>query len=189
MMSDRRWARALDDHDGAIEAYIATIAGIPADAWHREPAPGKWSAATVTLHLVEAYELGCRAVIGGASMRLVVPPWRAWILRKVLLPILIVRGRFPRARAPREVRPDLDAAMAWTRADATERLRASAADAATSFRAADRTPERRRFTHAYFGPLSPYLALRMLTAHTQHHTHVLSQQWASRPLARESPRG
>ena len=178
MPSDRRWARALDDHALAVEAFVAAIARVPETAWHQEPAPGKWSPATVALHLVDAYELGSRAAIGGASMRLVVPPWRAWILRKALLPILIMRGRFPRARAPREVRPNVDAALALTRPAATERLRASAQEAAAAFHAAERMPDHQRFVHAYFGPVSPYQALRMLTAHTQHHTRTLAEQWA-----------
>lgn len=180
MTSQRRWARALDDHTRAVEAFVSAIASLPADAWHDEPSPGKWSAAAVTLHLIDAYELGCRAATGGSSMRLVVPPWRARILRTVLLPILIIRGRFPRARAPREVRPDVTASLTMTRPAATERLRSCAAEAAAAFRAADSAPNPRRFTHAYFGPLPPYRALRMLTAHTQHHTRTLSNELTQR---------
>jgi hypothetical protein len=175
MASDRRWKLALQDHRRVVETYLAGVARCPDESWQLEPAPGAWSPAALTLHVAGAYEMGCRALAGGESMRLRLPPWRAWVLRKTLLPVLITRQRFPRVRAPKEVQPDLDVARGLTRAAASRRLEEAAAAAALAFPAADRMPGAPRVTHAYFGALSPYVALRFLTAHTAHHTAGLTR--------------
>jgi hypothetical protein len=146
------------------------MGSIPDDDWFAEPAPDKWSPAALTLHVTDAYEMGLRALAGGSSMRLRIPRWKAWFYRTTLLPHLMRRGEFPRVRAPREIQPDLALARTRSRAEALERLRTKAREAGAAFRAAETTPNAPRLTHAYFGDLPPYLALRFLTTHTQHHT-------------------
>lgn len=175
MTSDRRWQRALTQHEAAIEAFLVVVAQVNDEDWQRAPAPDKWSPATLALHVTDAYELGRRALAGGGSMRLRIPAWRAWLLRKTLLPRLLRNGKFPRVRAPREIQPDLAVAATLSRSAATVALRTSSAAAAAAFRLADRTPGTPRLIHAYFGALQPHLALRFLTAHTQHHTAGLAE--------------
>jgi hypothetical protein len=163
-----------DEHDAAVRELVATCERIPLDRWHQAPTPGKWSPSDVVLHLCRAYELGRDAANGGPGMRLLVTPSRAWALRTILLPVILLTDRFPRGvRAPREVVPDAserpvpEAAMA--------RLERAAQEAAVALRrAADGRPVP-RMMHAYFGPLTPRAALRVLSAHTRHHARALAR--------------
>ena len=176
MSEERGWHAALDEHDMAVRELMATCGRIPLDRWHRSPAPGKWSPSGVVLHLCRAYEVGREAADGGPGMRLLVSPSRAWALRTLLLPVILRTQRFPRGvRAPREVVP-LDATSARPTPDeALTRLEHVAREAAIALRrAADGRPVP-RMMHAYFGPLGPRAALRVLSAHTRHHARALAR--------------
>lgn len=106
-------------------------------------------------------------------MRLRAPTFVVFLSRTVILPVMLWRKRFPReAPAPSEVRPDLSRAHALTQVDLLEMLAAAADRAVTALR----QPHASRVTHAYFGALSPYRALRLLTAHTRHHTGGLRER-------------
>jgi len=154
----------------AVGGLLAICERIPADGWHEEPAPGKWSSSDVVLHLCRAYELGRDAANGGPGMRLVVSTSRAWALRTLLLPVILLTKRFPSGvRAPEEVVPD---ASARSMPDAAlARFERVAQEAAVALRRAA-VP---RVMHAYFGPLTPRAALRVLSAHTSHHARALSR--------------
>lgn len=158
-----------------VAHFGARAAAFAPDRWHRRPAPGRWSAAELTLHVCESYAYGVAAASGSPGMRLRVPRVIAWVSRTVLLPRMLDAGRFPRgARAPEEVVPDAGAALALTPRAAALRLTRVAQEALDALRAAaERTPSR-RITHAYFGPLTPLLALRLLSAHTRHHAEGLA---------------
>jgi hypothetical protein len=104
---ERRWRVAVDEHEVAVRELLAICARIPTTRWQRAPAPGTWSPSEVVLHLCRAYELGRDATDGGPGMRLLVSPSRAWALRTLLLPAILLTRRFPRrVRAPAEVTPD-----------------------------------------------------------------------------------
>ena len=93
------------------------------------------------------------------------------MLRAIVLPVILFVDRFPRdVTAPREVRPDLAEARTTSRADAETRLERAAAAAARTLRDA---PADATLRHAYFGALTPYQAIRMLSAHTRHHARLL----------------
>jgi hypothetical protein len=174
-MSDgRSWTTVLDEHEQAVRSFTAACARVPEREWHRAPAPGKWSPSAVALHICAAYELGRDAAHGGAGMRLRVTPRRAWVLRSVLLPLILLSRRFPRGvPAPREVAPDEAVSGRLSLEAAMARLEQSASDAAAELRrVSDQNPDV-RVTHAYFGPLPPRAALRLLSAHTRHHARGL----------------
>lgn len=176
MPQDPRWQAAIAEHDAAVAAFAAALDRVPAAAWQLEPAPGRWAPAAVALHVCLAYEYGCQAAVGAGAMRLRVPPLAAWASRTFLLPMVLRTGRFPQgAAAPREVRPDLTEAAALTPAAATQRLDAASQRAAALLRAAAEARPARRIVHAYFGPLSPRDALRLLAAHTRHHLPGLAR--------------
>ena len=176
ILGERRWNAAIAEHDTVVREFLEACERCPPGAWHVPPAAGKWSTAAVALHVCRAYELGQNAMAGGPGMRLRVSKPYAWLLRTVLLPLILATKRFPRgARAPREVAPDLEEANLLTPHAAAARLRSGADEAAAAFRQArDRTAP--LMTHAYFGPLTPYVALRMLSAHTRHHARTLIQR-------------
>jgi hypothetical protein len=170
----RRWSAALAEHRSVVRSLIETIGAIEPTDWWREPSAGKWTPAAVVLHVCIAYELGREAARGGPGMRLRVSAPVAWILRSFMLPMIFATKRFPTgAVAPREVRPDTVAAQRLTKNEASSRLERVAADAAEALRAVSEREPGLRFVHAYFGPLAPLTALKLLSAHTRHHTRLL----------------
>ena len=138
-------------------------------------AEGKWSPAEVVLHVTLSYEFARAAVTEGAAMRLRVPPVSAWLSRHLLLPLLLRTTTFPRgAASPTEVRPSSAEARTLTAASAGDRLARAAAMAASVLRSAEDRQPGFRVTHAYFGSLSPRIALRLLSAHTRHHVRQMN---------------
>ena len=175
MSEERGWRAAVDEHDVAVREFMARCEGIPSGSWHQSPASRRWSPSDVVLHLCRAYEVGRDAADGGPGMRLLVSPSRAWALRTLLLPLILRTQRFPRGvRSPREVVPPDATSARPTRDEALARLERVAREAAVALRrAADGRPVP-RLMHAYFGPLAPHTALRVLSAHTRHHARGLA---------------
>lgn len=161
----------MAEHDRILDAFLREVRAVDAAAWDLERAPGKWSPAALVLHVCLAYEFGRDAASGRASMRLRVTAPVAWLSRTVFLPASLALGRFPRgARAPVEVRPDLDQARRLSMGAGLERLTRAGAEAASALRRAAIERPQLRVVHAYFGPVTPLTALRVLSAHTRHHT-------------------
>ena len=177
ILAERRWNAAIAEHETSVRDLLDVCERCPPSRWHASPAAGKWSAAAVALHVCRAYELGQNAMAGGAGMRLRVSKPYAWLLRTLLLPLILATKRFPRGvTAPGEVAPDLQEARLLTPDAAAVRLKRVADEAIAAFRQAGRDRSTQLVTHAYFGPLTPYTALRMLSAHTRHHTRTLLEQ-------------
>ena len=166
MAMAQRWDTALREHTEILSAYIARVRATSDEQW-RTHMPGRtWSPAVETLHLIKAYELP----LNGSGMRLRVSPAYAWILRNVYLRWLIARRTFHHgAKAPSEVRPDEEMALAVSKAELIDRLESTSNAAVEALRAAGQTRPDFRMIHAYFGPMTPLLSLRMLSAHTRHH--------------------
>lgn len=187
-MGADRWARAHGEHVQAVGAFVSLCERIAASDWHVAPAPGKWTPADVTLHLCHAYELGRDAATGGAAMRLRVTPFRARVLRTVVLPVILLTDRFPRGvPAPKEVAPDTAASAQLSRETALARLERAAQQAAKNLQLAAGEDPGARVTHAYFGALSHLAALRVLSAHTRHHTRALAWQSEHGRLSSRTP--
>jgi hypothetical protein len=173
--AERRWDAAAADDAAAVRALLDAAAARGAAAWTRAPAPGKWSPAAVVLHVCRAYEVGRAAADGGPGMRPLAAPAAAWLARTVVLPAMLATGRFPRGvAAPEEVVPDLGDAERVTFDTAAARLTATSGAAAAALRRAAAERPRLRVAHAYFGPLAPLTALRLLSAHTRHHARGLA---------------
>jgi len=181
--TERLWTNACAEHDEAVAACVGAIGQVPGSAWQTRHAAGKWSPAEEALHVVLAYEFGVDAATRGASMRLLVPPFAAWLSGHLLLPLLLRARRFPRgAAAPREVQPSIAAAQVLSSSDVAHRLTVVAEVAARALREADARRPSARIVHAYFGALSPHRTLRLLSAHTRHHAASLRAAdtgWAS----------
>lgn len=166
--------RLLSAHETAISLFVDAISQVPADRWTREPAAGRWSAAALSLHVIDSYQYCLRALDGGPHMRARLPHWRMWLLRQLALPLMFQVGRFPReAPAPREVIPDLSAAEALSPHEAHSRLIDTATRAIEALAVAARARPTPRIGHAYFGPMSPRQTVMLLTGHTRHHADGL----------------
>lgn len=175
MGAERHWKLALAEHETAVRAFLAACERVAPGEWQRAPAPGKWSAAAVVLHVCRAYELGRDAAAGGPGMRLQVSPRVAWFSRTMVLPVILATKRFPRGVvAPAEVAPDGAEARLLTQDAAAARLQRVAHQAAQalSHAAAERTAP--PISHAHFGSITPHAALRLLSAHTWHHCRGLA---------------
>ena len=176
MRGERRWNAAVAEHEIVVRDFLEVCERCAPSDWHVEPVPGKWSTAAVALHLCKAYEMGRDAMAGGPGMRLRVSKSYSWLLRTFLLPVVLASSRFPRGvRAPREVAPDLEEAKRLTPNAAAERLKRAADETVAAMRRAGHDRSAPSMTHAYFGPLAPYAALRLLSAHTRHHTRALGK--------------
>ncbi|MCU0635466.1 MAG: DinB family protein [Gemmatimonadaceae bacterium] len=182
----RAWARALAEHERAVDALAAELRSVPPRYWHRASRGGGWSPGLIADHVRRSYVLGLEATRGAPTMRLRVPPVTAWLSGKLMLPVLLALGRFPTgAESPEEVQPDHAVASRTAPDAAIATLRATAQEAAAALCAAD--PAQVRVTHAYFGSLSPRMALRLLSAHTQHHARQLDAHAYARLLRPAGP--
>lgn len=173
----RSWARTLGEHDVAVSAFVDVVRSIPESEWHVASAPGKWSPAEEVLHVALSYEVALRGVRTGEGMRPRVSPMRATLLRWLVLPVMLASGWFPRAKAPVEIRPPKPGAsenVDLTRPALLGRLRERAREVREELPAS--RPET-RFRHAYFGDLAPERAIRMLAAHTRHHSRRLARRF------------
>jgi hypothetical protein len=189
MRSELRWNTAIAEHESAVREFLAVCERCAPGDWHRAPAPDEWSTAAVALHVCRAYELGRNTMSGGSGMRLRVSKTYAWFLRTLMLPVILATTRFPRGvRAPREVAPDLEEAKLLTPDAAATRLKRVANEAAAALREGGRDRSAPAMTHAYFGPLTPYAALRMLSAHTRHHARALAEGRNRTPSVQPSTR-
>jgi hypothetical protein len=166
--------RLLVAHQAAVDDFLAALGGVPDARWSVPPSAGRWSAAALSLHVIDAYGHCLQALDGGRQMRTRLPVWRMWLLRELVLPVMFGLGRFPReAPAPPEVVPDLGAAETLSQAAAQARLTEMAARTIAALESAAVNCPGLRIDHAYFGAMSPRQTLMLLTGHTRHHTEGL----------------
>jgi hypothetical protein len=187
MRGERAWTAARAEHDAALAACLAELERIPSDRWTEPRAEGKWCPAEEALHVALAYEVAVASIEGGPGMELRVTPVRASLLRWIFLPRLLHTGNFPRAvPAPREIRPSHAYAVTLSPPDVAARLRNSAEAAVNALRTAFVQRPPIKVSHAYFGPLRPLKALRLLSVHTRHHAAHLAQQSAATTAAKSA---
>jgi hypothetical protein len=168
------WAAVIAEHEREVGRFLATVRRVSPADWNVAPADGKWSPAAVALHVCQSYEFATAAAGGSVVMRMRVSSRAASLYRTLLLPVMLATRFFPTGvRAPAEVRPDLALAAELSADEAEARLRQSANAASAALRQASQERPSFRIVHAYFGPLTPRAALRMLSAHTRHHARTL----------------
>jgi predicted nuclease with RNAse H fold len=113
-------------------------------------------------------------------MALRVSPTAAALARALILPAMLLLRTFPRgAVSPAEVYPDAAEAARLSPADVDARLAVAARAACEALREAGTRGDRVGAVHAYFGALDPLTSLRLLSAHTRHHTARLASRTAS----------
>lgn len=169
--SFRRWEALACEHEAAVSEFAQAARRWAGEAWLLPLAPGKWSPAEVTSHVLAAYSVLLAELRGGPGLRLRGSPVARWLLRHTILRRILAGHPFPvGVRAPAETRPlevfpDAESGIA-----ALER-----GVAAFSTELAQQAALRRvRLTHTYFGALPARNALRLLTVHTRHHARQLA---------------
>jgi hypothetical protein len=171
----RSWSRVIADHRATVTDVISVILTVPEESWNRHPAPRKWSAAEEALHIVLAYEVGLAALRGQMEMVAISTPFRAFILRWLVLPVITRTDWFPRARAPREVAPETSGPDSVSRETIVSRLEAVGEELSRELAAAAQDGSSRRIGHPYFGPLRVRTAALLMSAHTRHHRRRLAR--------------
>jgi hypothetical protein len=164
------WSSLVAGHSEAVDQYLAAATRVPSSAWTQPLATGKWSPAEITSHLEQSYQVLQSELSGRPGMRVILPPFRRWLVRLTIMPRILSGGPFPAgARAPRETRPrEGEANMGRALSSLSEKAELLIRELT------DQVPYRRvRLTHAYFGPLCPEDGLRLLTVHTRHHARQL----------------
>ena len=159
-------ARILDEHRAAIARYADLVRALDAVAWTTPRAPGAWTPAEITRHLVLFFGVTVAELEGGEGARVRTGPVMRRLLRWFLLPHILFHRSFPlRARAPREVRPEEPIAEPSAGADL---LLASATRFESAVLGTTETAGA-IVTHPFFGPISPWRALRFSSVHVDHH--------------------
>lgn len=164
--------RSLDAYAAVTREFIACMESVPASAWAIPRAPGKWSPAEESEHITLAHEIFASQLSGGGPMRVVLTGWRGFAARWIVLPWILVTGRFPRARSPREARPRGEA---LPRADLITRLDSAARAIGTDLERRGRAAFTDRLGHPYFGAMTCSQVLRLTEVHTRHHLVTLSR--------------
>lgn len=173
--SSAKWIEAERQHIEAVAAFLVAASLVPDEKWRRALGESRWSPAQMVLHIEQSYLLGVDALRGGPGMQLRRSPLVSWLSRVVMLPLMSVTGRFPKGvPAPREVRPDADAAHMASRDALTARVQSAATAMLVALREALDGGDRARLTHAYLGALDAYQTLQLLNAHTRHHAKLLA---------------
>jgi len=157
---------ALARHRAAVDRFVTSASLTEAGDWDRGIADGKWSPAQITEHLRLSLEAVHRELDGEGSMRIVLPFWKRYLLRRAVLPRLLATGRFPTGvRAPREIRP---ASPTAPKEDALRELERLVGEFEARFHADPRSASR-RLAHPYFGALPAHELVLILAWHALHH--------------------
>ena len=169
---EKEWAKAIAGHAGAISDYLRTAALLDETAWRIPAAPGKWTPAEITEHLVRTYQVSLEQIRGGPGLEPRVGAFLRQILRLAILPRIFRTRRLPRgARAPREIRP-IDPRLPLQKA--LEQLRDLGGEFEREM-STRRIDGELRLTHHIFGELEPVRGVDFIAIHIEHHGRQLSQ--------------
>ena len=168
--SDSDFERHLSRHHEGVSRFLEAAARLDDVAWQARASADKWCPGQVAEHVALTYDRLLKELDGvGEPPRLRLTFWKRTLLRFRVLPQILNEGRFPKARAPREIRPP-DAPR--PQKAVLETLRAYAFRFEESLTRARANGEG-KLTHVYFGRLGPDQMLRFMTAHTEHHRRQL----------------
>lgn len=156
-------------HQHALAAFLETARAVEPVAWERARDAESWSPAQVAEHVRLAYVVVGAPLTGGTGLRVRTPWWLRPFLRWRFLGGILDSARFPRSRAPRELRPG----PGPFEREATLRAIESAAAELERNAIAHWDDARAAVTHHVFGALGAADGLRLATAHTVHHTRQL----------------
>jgi len=153
-----------------VEEYVAAISGMSVATWIARRAADAWSAAEITEHLVRTYAQFAGEARGKNSLRVRVPPVRRLLIRLFVKPRLLAGRIFPRARAPRELRPTGGPA---TPADGVAMFRAAGEGCIRDLQVMTVRRAYRTMVHPYFGAIPLYELMEFASQHIRHHRRQL----------------
>ena len=163
------WEAGLQRHQQAVVRFVETADKLDDVAWHARGAAGQWCPGQVSEHVALTYHQLLAELLGTGGMRRRLPWWKETMLRLRFLPGILRAGAFPKARAPREIRPP---ELPRPKPIVLGALRSDARRFEEELTSA-RDGGRGRLTHPYFGRLGPEQVLGFIAAHTEHHRRQL----------------
>ena len=170
-MTEQRWQELIDDHAASVQEYCARAERVGEPRWLVPRAEGKWTPAQETRHLILAYEAFLRDARGAGKMQLRGNRLKRAIWRLFGLTAILWRKRIPMAaRAPRESRPEWEAAPA---SELLPLLRSRASEFAETITRLQKNEPARTFTHPYFGEIAIEQTLTLVAVHNRHHARFL----------------
>jgi hypothetical protein len=165
-----RWDALVADHARAADEFVDAIGALTPEQWLARPTPDAWSAADITEHLARTYAQFAGEARGKNPLVVRVRGLRQVLLRLTVKPRLLRGAPFPRARAPRSLRPGGGLA---TPADGVAMFRATGDSCLRDLEIMrDRRPYR-TFMHPYLGALPIHELLLFAAQHIRHHRRQL----------------
>lgn len=179
----RVWTEMLAEHAAAADEFAATIGTLTPEQWTARPRPDAWSPAEITDHLARTYSQYAGEARGKNALRIRLRlPWLLFA-RAFVKPRLLAGAPFPKAKAPRPLRPG---AGPDTPADGVALFRATAAACLRDLGLlAERRPYR-QLVHPYLGALPLYDMVRFAAQHVRHHHRQVLAAIAA-PPSKEVP--
>lgn len=183
-ITQRVWPEVLADHAAAADEFASTIGALAPEQWSARPGPEAWSPAEITDHLARTYSQYAGEARGKNSLRIRLRlPWLLFA-RAFVKPRLLAGAPFPKAKAPRPLRPG---AGPDTSADGVALFRATGAACLRDLGLlAERRPYR-QLVHPYLGALPLYDMVRFAAQHIRHHHRQVLAAIAA-PPSKEVPR-
>jgi hypothetical protein len=179
----RVWPEVLAEHAAAADEFTATIGALTPAQWTTRRAPEAWSPAEITDHLARTYSQYAGEARGKNSLRIRLRLPMLLFARAFVKPRLLRGAPFPKAKAPRPLRPG---AGPDTPADGVALFRATGAACLRDLGLlAERRPYR-QLVHPYLGALPLYDMVRFAAQHIRHHHRQVLAAIAA-PPAKEAP--
>lgn len=169
-ISQREWPRVLADHAAAADEFVAAIERLSPEQWITRSSPEAWSAAEITDHLARTYSQFAGEARGKNSLRIRLGLVRRTLARIIVKPRLLAGASFPKARAPRELRPSSGPA---TPADGVALFRATGEACLRDLEILVQRRPYRQLVHPMLGPLPLYELLPFAAQHVRHHRRQL----------------
>ena len=103
----RQWSALVAEHAAAADEFVASISGLSPAQWTSRLGPDSWSPAEITDHLARTYSQYAGESRGKDPLRIRVGPVARAYARLLIKPRLLNGAQFPKARAPRALRPHI----------------------------------------------------------------------------------
>lgn len=166
----RRWPAVVAAHAAAADEFVAAISRLTQAEWTSRPSPEAWSPAEITEHLARTYSQFAGEARGKNSLRIRLGPVKRTLARIFVKPRLLAGTPFPKARAPRELRPSSGPA---TPADGIALFRATGDGCLRDLGVMIQRRPYSRLVHPFLGPLPLYEIVPFAAQHIIHHRRQL----------------
>jgi hypothetical protein len=169
-ITQRRWPDLVAEHARAADEFVAAIESMPGTVWTSRRGPEDWSPAEITDHLARTYSQFAGEARGKNSLRIRLPFIKRIFARVFIKPQLLNGRPFPKARAPRELRPSAGPA---TPADGVALFRATGDACLRDLGILVQRRPYRQLVHPYLGGLPLYEIVLVASQHIRHHRRQL----------------